>query len=64
MAHVTDLDLTAKDISSLSSTDVIAGFFTKLGWTTHLAASEDSIEVTYDRRHLCPKKQRGACSAF
>lgn len=34
MRHVTDLDLSAKDISSLSSADAVAGFFTHLGYPT------------------------------
>ena len=34
MPYDHDLDLTAKDISSLSSADAIAGFLTKLGYPT------------------------------
>ena len=34
MPHVTDVDLTAKDISSLSSADAVAGFLTNLGYPT------------------------------
>ena len=34
MPHVTDIDLTSKDISGLSSADAIAGFLTKLGYPT------------------------------
>ncbi len=34
MPHITDLDLTAKDISSLSSVDAVVGFFANLGYPT------------------------------
>lgn len=34
MPYITDLDLSAKDISNLSSVDAVAGFFTNLGYPT------------------------------
>ncbi len=34
MPHATDLDLTAKEVAELASTDALAAFFTKLGYDT------------------------------
>ncbi|MEK6677658.1 MAG: Eco57I restriction-modification methylase domain-containing protein [Planctomycetota bacterium] len=34
MPHANDLDLTAKDVGSLSSADAVAGWFTRLGYPT------------------------------
>ncbi len=50
MPHVTDLDLTAKDISSLSSADAVAGFFTNLGYPTgeRKALTASSLGLTGD----------------
>lgn len=45
MPHRTDLDLTAKEVSELTSPDAITALLTKLGYDTAQALCREDLEL-------------------